>query len=235
IPASCSSTRSAPPRCPTSSRERCRRASRRRPKVRPMHCPPTSTGARPRSTPAPTRCSGRSSPRPSSSSEGAVVDLELTDEQRMLADTVNGLLEKHYDANARLGLLRSDEGWSRDMWRRYAELGLLGLTFDEHYGGAGMGPDELAVVMDCFGRALILEPFLATVVLGGGLVAAAGTPEQKAAILPAVAAGRDAARVRVPGTGRTLVADRDQRSCAAQRGRVDGVRAEDRGCRRRCS
>lgn len=117
------------------------------------------------------------------------MDLELTDEQRMLADTVNGLLEKHYDANARLGLLRSDEGWSRDMWRRYAELGLLGLTFDEQYGGAGMGPDELAVVMDCFGRALILEPFLATVVLGGGLVAAAGTPEQKAAILPAVAAG----------------------------------------------
>src|SRR3954467_11136236 len=112
------------------------------------------------------------------------MDLDLTDEQKMLADTVNGLLEKRYDANVRLGLLSSDEGWSRDMWRRYAELGLLGLTFDEQYGGAGRGPDELAVVMDCFGRALILERLLATVVLGGGLVAAAGTPEQKAAILP---------------------------------------------------
>jgi alkylation response protein AidB-like acyl-CoA dehydrogenase len=117
------------------------------------------------------------------------VDLELTDEQKLLAETVNGMLEKRYDPNARLRLLESDEGWSRDMWRQYAELGLLGLPFDEQYGGAGMGPDELAVVLECFGRALILEPYLATVVLGGGLVAAAGSPEQQAAILPGVAAG----------------------------------------------
>jgi alkylation response protein AidB-like acyl-CoA dehydrogenase len=117
------------------------------------------------------------------------VDLELTDEQKLLADTVNTLLDKRYDANARQRLLESDDGWSRDMWRRYAELGLLGLPFDEQYGGAGMGADELAVVMECFGRALILEPYLATVVLGGGLVAAAGSPEQKQALLPGVAAG----------------------------------------------
>lgn len=117
------------------------------------------------------------------------MDLELSDEQRMLADTVNGLLEKKYDPNVRLKLLESDEGWSRDMWRQYAELGLLGLTFDEQYGGAGMGPDELAVVMECFGRALVLEPFLSTVVLGGGLLGAAGSPEQKAALLPGVADG----------------------------------------------
>jgi alkylation response protein AidB-like acyl-CoA dehydrogenase len=117
------------------------------------------------------------------------MDLQPTDEQKLLADTVTGLLEKKYDSNARLKLLTSDEGWSREMWRQYADLGLLGLTFDEQYGGAGMGVDELAVVMECFGRALILEPFLATVVLGGALVAAAGSPEQKAALLPGVAAG----------------------------------------------
>jgi alkylation response protein AidB-like acyl-CoA dehydrogenase len=117
------------------------------------------------------------------------MDLDLTDEQKMLADTVNGLLEKKYDANARLTLLSSADGWSRDLWRQYAELGLLGLTFDEQYGGAGMGVHELSVVMESFGRALILEPFVATVVLGGSLVAAAGSPEQKAALLPGVAAG----------------------------------------------
>src|ERR1700761_2474480 len=100
------------------------------------------------------------------------MDLDLSDEQKLLADTVQGLLEKRYDANTRLELLRSPTGWNRDMWRQYAELGLLGLTFDEQYGGAGMGPDELAVVMEAFGRALVLEPFLATVVLGGALVAA---------------------------------------------------------------
>jgi alkylation response protein AidB-like acyl-CoA dehydrogenase len=117
------------------------------------------------------------------------VDLERSDEQKLLAETVDGLLEKRYDANTRLRLLDSDEGWSRDMWRRYADLGLLGLPFDEKYGGAGMGPDELAVVMECFGRALVLEPYLSTVVLGGGLVAAAGSAEQQKAVLPGVAAG----------------------------------------------
>src|SRR5438094_8843137 len=111
------------------------------------------------------------------------MDLHLTDEQKMLADTLTGLLEKKYDPNARLKLLESDERWSREMWRQYAELGLLGLTFEEQYGGSGMGAGELAVVMECFGRTLILEPFLSTVVLGGGLVATAGSPEQKTALL----------------------------------------------------
>src|SRR5581483_3178020 len=106
---------------------------------------------------------------------------------RMLADSVRSLLEKRYEPNARLDLLRSDPGWSRDLWRQYAELGLLGLTFDEQYGGAGMGDAELSVVMEAFGRALVLEPFFATVVLAGGVVSAAGSPEQKAALLPGVA------------------------------------------------
>ena len=117
------------------------------------------------------------------------MDLELTDEQRMLGETLAGLLEKKYDPNARLALLDSADGWSRELWRQYAELGLLGLPFEEQYGGAGMGPGELAVVFEAFGRALVLEPYLATVVLGGGLVAAAGSPEQKAALLPEIAAG----------------------------------------------
>ncbi|WP_375492509.1 acyl-CoA dehydrogenase family protein [uncultured Jatrophihabitans sp.] len=117
------------------------------------------------------------------------MDLEATDEQKMLADTVDGLLDKRYDANIRLKLLDSDDGWSRELWKQYAELGLLGLPFDEQYGGAGMGIDELAVVMESFGRALVLEPYLATVVLGGSLVARAGSPEQKAAVLPGVADG----------------------------------------------
>jgi len=117
------------------------------------------------------------------------VDLEPTDEQKLLAETLDGLLEKKYDANTRLALMESEPGWSRDMWRQYAELGLLGLPFDEQYGGAGMGPAELGVVMEAFGRALVLEPYLPTVVLGGGLVAAAGSPDQKLELLPAVAAG----------------------------------------------
>jgi alkylation response protein AidB-like acyl-CoA dehydrogenase len=117
------------------------------------------------------------------------MDFDLTDEQRLLADTVNALLDKRYDANTRLKLIDSELGWSRELWSQYAELGLLGLTFDEQYGGAGMGPSELAIVMESFGRSLVLEPFLATVVLGGSLVAEVGTPDQKQEILPKVAAG----------------------------------------------
>jgi alkylation response protein AidB-like acyl-CoA dehydrogenase len=117
------------------------------------------------------------------------MDFDPTDEQRMLAETVNSLLDKRYDPASRLKLLDSELGWSRELWQQYAQLGLLGLTFDEQYDGAGMGGAELATVMESFGRALVLEPFFATVVLGGTLVSQAGTPEQKSAILPKVAAG----------------------------------------------
>ena len=117
------------------------------------------------------------------------MDFDPTDEQRMLAETVNSLLDKRYDPASRLALLDSELGWSRELWRQYAQLGLLGLTIDEQYDGAGMGAAEVATVMESFGRALVLEPFFPTVVLGATLVSEAGTPEQKAAILPMVAAG----------------------------------------------
>lgn len=117
------------------------------------------------------------------------MDLELTDVQQELGSTVARLLKTKYDAGTRDELLASERGWSTDMWRQYAELGLLGLPFAEEHGGAGMGFAEVAVVMQEFGRALVLEPYLPTVVLGGGLVAAAGTDEQKAQILPGVAEG----------------------------------------------
>jgi alkylation response protein AidB-like acyl-CoA dehydrogenase len=117
------------------------------------------------------------------------MDFDPTDEQRMLAETVNSLLDKRYDPSSRLKLLDSELGWSRELWQQYAQLGLLGLTIDEQYDGAGMGAAELATVMESFGRSLVLEPFFPTVVLGATLVSEAGTPEQKAAILPKVAAG----------------------------------------------
>jgi alkylation response protein AidB-like acyl-CoA dehydrogenase len=117
------------------------------------------------------------------------VDLDLSTEQRLLADTVNALLDKRYDANTRRELIASELGWSRELWAQFAELGLLGLSFDEKYGGAGMGPGELAIVMESFGRSLVLEPYFPTVVLGASLVSLAGTDDQKAEILPKVADG----------------------------------------------
>ncbi|MHA3701947.1 acyl-CoA dehydrogenase family protein [Jatrophihabitans sp. YIM 134969] len=117
------------------------------------------------------------------------MDLDPTEEQQALAEAVGDLLEKRYEPRTRLELLDSERGWSETLWRQYADMGLLGLTVDEQYGGAGMGTAELATVVEQFGRALVLEPFLATVVLGSSLVAAVGTAEQQAEILPAVAGG----------------------------------------------
>jgi pimeloyl-CoA dehydrogenase small subunit len=75
------------------------------------------------------------------------------------------------------------------MWSQYADMGLLGLPFEERYGGSGGGAVETMIVMEAFGRGLILEPYLATVVLGGGLVRLAGDEAQRAAILPKIADG----------------------------------------------
>src|SRR4029079_3084734 len=86
------------------------------------------------------------------------MDFDLTEEQQLLKNSVEGLLADHYGFEQRLAILKEPEGWSRDMWRRYAELGLLALPFDEKYGGAGAGSVETMIVMEAFGRALVLEP-----------------------------------------------------------------------------
>jgi pimeloyl-CoA dehydrogenase small subunit len=117
------------------------------------------------------------------------MDFDLSDEQRLLRDSVDRLLADHYGFAQRRGYLGEPAGWSRDMWRHYAELGLLGLPFGEEYGGFGGGAVDIMLVMEAFGRALVLEPYLATVVLGGSALRLAGSDAQKAALLPQIAAG----------------------------------------------
>jgi len=117
------------------------------------------------------------------------MDFGLSEEQRLLKESVERLLADRYDFEVRKKFMQSAEGWSRELWRQYAELGLLGLPFEEKHGGFGGGPVEIMIVMEAFGRALALEPFVATVLLGGGLVRYAGSNAQKEAILPKVASG----------------------------------------------
>ena len=81
------------------------------------------------------------------------MDLELTDEQRELASTVGRMMKQHYDAEKRNAVLASEQGYSEDMWGRYAEFGALALPFEEQYGGAGMGFAEVAVVLEELGHA----------------------------------------------------------------------------------
>jgi pimeloyl-CoA dehydrogenase small subunit len=118
------------------------------------------------------------------------MDFDLTEEQRLLRDSVDRLLADHYGFAARRGYLAEPDGHSKAMWERYAELGLLGLPFAEEHGGFGGGAIETMLAMEAFGRVLALEPYLATVVLCGTALRFAGSEAQQSAILPQIAEGR---------------------------------------------
>jgi pimeloyl-CoA dehydrogenase small subunit len=118
------------------------------------------------------------------------MDFELTEEQRLLRDSVDRLVADHYAFDKRRAYLAEPDGWSRALWAQYAELGLLGLPFAESDGGFGGGPIEVMLVMEAFGRVLALEPYLATIVLGGTALRLAGSEAQKSAILPQIAEGK---------------------------------------------
>lgn len=118
------------------------------------------------------------------------MDFDLSDEQRLLKDTVTRLMADRYAFDQRKQYLRTPEGYSTAVWSQYADLGLLGLTFGEEYGGFGGGAQEIMLIMQAFGHALILEPYFATVVLGGTALQRAGSDSQKSAVLPAIAEGR---------------------------------------------
>lgn len=117
------------------------------------------------------------------------MDFDLTEEQQLLKDSVASFLADTYDFEARKGYARQPGGFSKDVWAKFAELGLLGLPFAEADGGFGGGAVETMLVMEQFGKALVLEPYLATVILGGGVLRHAGSAEQKAAHIPAIAEG----------------------------------------------
>jgi pimeloyl-CoA dehydrogenase small subunit len=117
------------------------------------------------------------------------MDFELSDEQKLLKDSVERLLADRYGFETRKGYAQERDGFSRAMWKQYAELGLLALPFEEEYGGIGGSAVDTMLVMEAFGRALVIEPYLATVVLCGSLLRLGGSDRQRDAYLPKLAAG----------------------------------------------
>lgn len=117
------------------------------------------------------------------------MDFDFTEDQRLLKDSVDRLIADRYAFEARKGYMKHPSGWSAEMWAQYAELGLLGLPFSEDHGGFGGGAIETALVMEAFGRGLVLEPYLATVVLGGGLLRHAAGEEMQAELIPQIVSG----------------------------------------------
>ncbi len=118
------------------------------------------------------------------------MDFTYDDEQQALREAVRGLLATAYaDHDARRRTVSDDPGFDEKMWGRLAEMGVLGLPFSEADGGVGAGPVEIGIVCQELGRVLAPEPYLASVVHAGGLVAACGTAEQKADVLGRLSAG----------------------------------------------
>jgi alkylation response protein AidB-like acyl-CoA dehydrogenase len=118
------------------------------------------------------------------------MDFTYDEEQQALREAVRGLAGKAYsDFESRRRTVGEDPGYSEKVWTQLAEMGVLGLPFEEPYGGMGAGPIEVGIVAQELGRVLAPEPFLTAVVLAGGLVAAAGSEEQKETLLGGLSSG----------------------------------------------
>ena len=118
------------------------------------------------------------------------MNFELSDEQQMLAETIKRFVATHYNFDARAKIMASPAGHSEDVWAAIAEMGLLGLPFDETHGGFGGTTVDVMLVMEAIGEGLLVEPYLATVGLGGRFVARAGSKAQQDRILPALIQGK---------------------------------------------
>lgn len=117
------------------------------------------------------------------------MDIQFTEEQELLRSSVQRLLRDQYDFEARRKIIASEDGWSRRHWSAFAELGLLAAPFSEAAGGLGGGPLSTMILMQEFGRHLVVEPYFETVVLSGGLIENEGTETQRETLLPPIMAG----------------------------------------------
>lgn len=117
------------------------------------------------------------------------MDIQLTEEQELLRSSIQRFLREQYDFDERRKIVATDEGWSRKHWSAFAELGLCAAPFQESSGGLGGGSLATMIVMQEFGRSLVVEPYFETVVLAGGLIEDAGSPEQREAFLPDIMDG----------------------------------------------
>lgn len=155
------------------------------------------------------------------------MDFSFTEEQTLLEESVARFIQNDYGFDARQKLVRSENGFSTDNWATFAELGWLGVTFSEADGGFGGGAVESMLMLENFGRGLVVEPYLATVVLAGGALKHGGTAEQKAQYLPGIIDGStQAALAYAEPQGRFNLSDLKTTASKAGDGyQIDGYKA----------
>jgi alkylation response protein AidB-like acyl-CoA dehydrogenase len=117
------------------------------------------------------------------------MDLTLSDEQRMLRESAERFVGETYNAEHRRRIASEPLGFSAEIWKQFAELGWLALPIAEEHGGLGAGAVEIGILMEAFGRGLVSEPYLSTVVIGAALIAECGSEAQQQALLPGIADG----------------------------------------------
>jgi alkylation response protein AidB-like acyl-CoA dehydrogenase len=117
------------------------------------------------------------------------MDFQLTEEQGLLTDSIKRYLENEYSFDKRKVIADTPLGMSQAVWQQLAEMGLMSIPVPEAHGGFGGGAVDMMGPMQAIGASLVLEPVVPTVVLGAGLIARAGSPDQQASLLPAVSAG----------------------------------------------
>ena len=136
------------------------------------------------------------------------MDFSFTEEQTLLEESVAKYFQNDYDFESRQQLVKSEDGFSKDNWSTFAELGWLGVPFAEEDGGFGGGAIESMLMAENFGKGLMVEPYLATVVLAGGAIKHGGNAEQKAKYLPGIIDGStQAALAYAEPQGRFNLAD----------------------------
>ena len=117
------------------------------------------------------------------------MDIALSEEQQLLKDSAERFIERDYTFDTRRRIAATEDGFDRGVWRQFADLGWLGLAMPEDHGGLDGSLADTAVLMEALGRGLVVEPYLSTVLLGGGLLRYGGSAAQQAALIPPVIAG----------------------------------------------
>ncbi|MEC7560316.1 MAG: acyl-CoA dehydrogenase family protein [Pseudomonadota bacterium] len=136
------------------------------------------------------------------------MDFSFTEEQTLLQESVSRFMQNDYEFEARQKNASTEQGFSAENWQTFAELGWLGVPFSEADGGFGGGAIETALMSEQFGRGLLIEPFLATVILAGGAIKHGGSEEQKSQYLPGIIDGsKHAALAFVEPQARFNIAD----------------------------
>ena len=118
------------------------------------------------------------------------MNFELSEEQKMIQQSVERFVQENYDLTNRVKISSEDPGYSKEYWGSMADLGWLGLAFDEEDGGFGGNQIDTLVLMEQFGKGLVLEPFLANIVLGGGIIKRAASSVIKESIIPSLMEGK---------------------------------------------